>query len=57
MDGDTFETLLQDQELHDLVKPMRYLRLSCLAASAVRQYGIVYRSRVPVCLYDLLATH
>lgn len=57
MDGDTFETLLQNQELHDLVKPMRYLRLSCLAARAVRHYGLDYRSQVPVCLYDLLETH
>lgn len=57
MDGDTFESLLQNQLLHDLVKPMRYLRLSCLAARVVQSNGLDYRSQVPVCLYDLLETH
>lgn len=55
--GDTFETLLQDQKLHELVNPVKYTRLTCLAARTIQKYGIKYRDEVPKALHEFIESH
>lgn len=55
--GDTFETLLQDQHLHELVNPVKYTRLTCLAARTIRKHGIKYQHEVPKALHEFIESH
>ncbi|XP_055637312.1 protein fem-1 homolog CG6966 isoform X1 [Toxorhynchites rutilus septentrionalis] len=57
LDGDTFETLLQNQRLHELVNPIRHTRLSCLAARVIQRHSIEYHKQVPKCLYEFIDSH
>lgn len=56
-DGDTFETLLQDQKLHELVNPVKYTRLTCLAARTIQKHGIQYKNEVPKALHEFIESH
>lgn len=56
-DGDTFESLLGDQKLHELVNPVKYTRLTCLAARTIRKHGIKYIDEVPVTLHEFIESH
>lgn len=56
-DGDTFESLLQDQQLHELVNPVKYTKLTCLAAKTIRNHGIEYKNEIPKFLYKFIETH
>lgn len=56
-DGDTFETLLKNQKIHELVNPVKYTKLSCLAARAIQEHKISYVNRVPKALYEFIETH
>lgn len=57
MDGDCFESLLQNQQLHELVNPIKYTRLSCLAARAIRRYAINCQEEIPKCLHAFVDSH
>ncbi|XP_063696798.1 protein fem-1 homolog CG6966 isoform X3 [Culicoides brevitarsis] len=56
-DGDTFESLLQDQQVHELVNPAKHTTLVCLAARIIRQYDIPYENQIPRFLYDVIESH
>jgi len=56
-DGDTFETLLQDQQVHELVNPVKYTSLKCLAARVIRKHHIPYVKQVPVFMYEFIESH
>lgn len=56
-DGDTFETLLQNQQLHELVNPVKYTKLSCLAARVIQKHQIKYVDHVPKSLYEFIESH
>ncbi|CRL07180.1 CLUMA_CG020165, isoform A [Clunio marinus] len=55
--GDTFESLLQDQKLHELVNPIHFTRLTCLAAVVLKRHGIPYQNEVPVALNKFIDQH
>nr|XP_040240626.2 protein fem-1 homolog CG6966 isoform X1 [Anopheles coluzzii]XP_040240627.2 protein fem-1 homolog CG6966 isoform X1 [Anopheles coluzzii]XP_040240628.2 protein fem-1 homolog CG6966 isoform X1 [Anopheles coluzzii] len=57
VDGDCFESLLQNQQLHELVNPIKYTRLSCLAARAIRRYAINCQEEIPKCLHAFVDSH
>uniref|UniRef100_A0A1L8DB34 Putative ankyrin repeat protein n=1 Tax=Nyssomyia neivai TaxID=330878 RepID=A0A1L8DB34_9DIPT len=56
-DGETFESLLQEQKLRDLVNPVKYTSLKCLAARTIQKFGIQYRDEVPRVLYSFIECH
>lgn len=56
-DGDTFETLLHDQKLHELVNPVKHTKLSCLAARTIKKHGIKYKDEVPTILHEFIESH
>uniref|UniRef100_A0A1B0CG59 Putative ankyrin repeat protein n=1 Tax=Lutzomyia longipalpis TaxID=7200 RepID=A0A1B0CG59_LUTLO len=56
-DGETFESLLQEQQLRDLVNPVKYTSLKCLAARTIQKFGITYRDEVPRALYEFIECH
>lgn len=56
-DGETFESLLHDQKLHELVNPVKYTRLTCLAARTIQKYGIKYKDEVPRILHEFIESH
>ncbi|KAG5672519.1 hypothetical protein PVAND_002642 [Polypedilum vanderplanki] len=55
--GETFESLLQGQQVHELVNPVRYTKLTCLAAAVVRKHEIPYRNQVPLALHQFIEQH
>ncbi|XP_053671645.1 protein fem-1 homolog CG6966 isoform X2 [Anopheles nili] len=57
VDGDTFESLLQNQQLHELVNPLKYTRLSCLAARVIKRYAINCQHDIPKCLHVFVDSH
>uniref|UniRef100_A0A182VY73 Sex-determining protein fem-1 n=1 Tax=Anopheles minimus TaxID=112268 RepID=A0A182VY73_9DIPT len=57
VDGKTFESLLQNQQLHELVNPIKYTRLSCLAARAIKRYAINCQHEIPKCLHAFVDSH
>uniref|UniRef100_A0A182KB26 Protein fem-1 homolog CG6966 n=1 Tax=Anopheles christyi TaxID=43041 RepID=A0A182KB26_9DIPT len=57
VEGATFESLLQNQQLHELVNPIKYTRLSCLAARAIRRYAINCQEEIPKCLHAFVDSH
>ncbi|CAH0588169.1 unnamed protein product [Chrysodeixis includens] len=58
-EGDTAEQLLKasQQSLADIVNPLRYTTLKCLAARTVKNYRLPYRHAVPHCLHSTIITH
>lgn len=55
--GETFGSLLQGQQVHELVNPVRYTRLSCLAAVVLKKHGIPYHNEVPLILNQFIDQH
>ncbi|KFB51873.1 AGAP003839-PA-like protein [Anopheles sinensis] len=51
------QTLLQNQQLHELVNPIKYTRLSCLAARAIKRYAINCQGEIPKCLLAFVDSH
>ena len=49
--------LLGDQPLHELVKPVKFTRLSCLAARSIQNHGIEYKDEVPAILHQFVESH
>lgn len=57
MDGDTFESLLEGQQLRELLNPVRYTSLKCLAARVIQQRKLPYVEEVPEFLYEFIESH
>lgn len=57
MDGDTFRTLLQNQNIHELVNPIKFTSLACLAARTISKHRINFHNEVPSFLYDFIESH
>lgn len=55
--GDTFESLLHDQHVHELVNPVKHTRLTCLAARTIRKHNIEYKGEVPTALLEFIESH
>ncbi|KAI9577582.1 protein fem-1 homolog CG6966 [Glossina fuscipes] len=55
--GETFESLLRLKNLRDIVNPLKYTTLSCLAARTIQKYGIKYEGIVPAVLYKFIEIH
>lgn len=55
--GDTFASLLKDQQVHEIVNVVKYTRLSCAAARVIKQFKIPYRGIVPTALESFIAAH
>lgn len=55
--GDTFESLLEDQTLTEIVNPIRYTKLTCLAARVIQKHEIKYKNEVPKFLYKFIELH
>lgn len=56
-EGATFESLLRGQQLRELVNPVKYTSLKCLAARTIQKHGIAYRDEVPRALYEFIECH
>ncbi|XP_044740769.1 protein fem-1 homolog CG6966 isoform X2 [Chrysoperla carnea] len=56
-DGDTFESLLKGQQVHELVNSAKYTRLSCMAARVIRRHQIPYKGVVPLALEAFVSSH
>lgn len=54
-DGKTFEMLLKDQTIYDVVEPLKYTTLACLAARVIRRTR--QSSKVPKHLRAFVAMH
>ncbi|XP_046678153.1 protein fem-1 homolog CG6966 isoform X2 [Homalodisca vitripennis] len=55
--GRTFRDLLQGQELHHIVNPLHYTKLSCLAARVVRDNNIKFHGQIPYSLNEFVLQH
>lgn len=55
--GETFQTLLKGQAVHELVNTAKYEKLSCTAARIIRQFKIPYKGVVPTALEAFILSH
>uniref|UniRef100_A0A1B6E6C9 Uncharacterized protein n=1 Tax=Clastoptera arizonana TaxID=38151 RepID=A0A1B6E6C9_9HEMI len=55
--GKTFKDLLQTQELHEIVNPIHFTKLSCLAAQVIRRHGIKFKGEIPAHLDEFVMLH
>lgn len=55
--GDTFASLLREQQVHELVNSAKYVRLSCIAARIVKQFKIPYKGIISPQLETFIANH
>lgn len=55
--GDTFQTLLKGQSIHELINTAKYTKLSCTAARIIRQFKIPFKGVVPVALESFILSH
>lgn len=55
--GETFQTLLKGQAVHELVNTAKYTRLTCTAARIIRQFKIPYKGVVPAALESFILSH
>lgn len=55
--GETFQSLLRGQAVHELVNTAKFTRLSCAAARTIRQFRIPYKGVVPVALEAFIMNH
>lgn len=56
-EGRTFSQLLQGQKVHELVNPVKYTTLQCLAARTINKHRLPYRGMIPVSLESFVAAH
>jgi len=57
LDGKCFDQLLQSANLFDIINPLDYLTLQCLAATAVVKYKIPYEFTIPQKLAEFVKLH
>lgn len=55
--GETFTSLLKEQQVHELVNVAKHTSLSCAAARVIQQFKIPYKGVVPVALESFIACH
>lgn len=55
--GETFQTLLKGQPVHEVVNIAKYTKLSCCAARIIRQFRIPYKGIVPIALESFITSH
>lgn len=55
--GETFETLLKPRKIHEVVNPLKYTSLACLAARTIQKHHIQYVNVVPSSLYKFIEIH
>lgn len=55
--GETFESLLENQKIHQIVNPVKYTTLKCLAAKTIQKHRIKYENQVPASLYQFIESH
>lgn len=55
--GDTFTSLLKEQQVHELVNTAKYTRLSCAAARIIKQFKIPYKGIVTPSLEKFIVDH
>ncbi|KAK7873054.1 hypothetical protein R5R35_000340 [Gryllus longicercus] len=55
--GQTFQQLLKGQSIHEIVNPLKYTSLSCLAAQVIRKNKLLYKGIVPVSLESFIEQH
>lgn len=53
----TFVDLLQPGTVQEIISPMKYMTLQCLAARQIRKYGLKYVSTLPTRLCDFVKLH
>ena len=56
-DGKAFARLLKGQALHEVVKPMNYINLQCLAARVIKKETISYQDILPTNLKEFVDIH
>lgn len=56
-DGKAFSRLLKGQALHEVVKPMNYINLQCLAARVIKKEAISYQDILPTNLKEFVDLH
>ncbi|XP_026464179.1 protein fem-1 homolog CG6966 isoform X1 [Ctenocephalides felis] len=57
INGETFQSLLEGQFIHELCQPAKFTKLSCLAAKTIKNFKIPYRGQLPKCLYEFVENH
>lgn len=55
--GETFESLLENKKIHEIVNPVKYTTLKCLAAKTIQKHRIKYDKQVPESLYKFIESH
>ncbi|XP_014094986.1 protein fem-1 homolog CG6966 [Bactrocera oleae] len=55
--GETFESLLKPRKIHEVVNPLKYTTLACLAARTIQKHRIKYTNIVPPSLYTFIEIH
>ena len=55
--GCSFSQLLKGQAIHEIVDPLKYTTLSCLAARVVVKHNIPYKGIVPITLEPFVEQH
>lgn len=55
--GETFQSLLKGQQVHELVNVAKYTSLSCAAARVIQQFKIPYKNVVPAVLESFISCH
>ncbi|PNF33258.1 Protein fem-1-like protein [Cryptotermes secundus] len=55
--GHTFPQLLKGQAIHEIVNPLKYTTLSCLAARVIVKHNIPYKGIIPVTLEPFVEQH
>lgn len=55
--GHSFPQLLKGQAIHEIVNPLKYTTLSCLAARVIVKHNIPYKGIVPITLEPFVEQH
>lgn len=55
--GETFQSLLRGQAVHELINTAKYTKLSCIAARTIRQLKIPFKGVVPIALESFILSH
>ena len=55
--GCSFSQLLKEQAIHEIVNPLKYTTLSCLAARVIVKHNIPYKGIVPITLEPFVEQH
>jgi hypothetical protein len=55
--GHSFHQLLKGQAIHEIVNPLKYTTLSCLAARAIVKHRVPFKGIIPVTLETFVVQH